>query len=74
MALSNSHQAIILTISIFLIALPSLAAPSDFTPLEKYIILLLGLAGTAISQGFAKTNSNTPSSNLPDPFANQVTL
>lgn len=49
--ISNKLQAVILTISIFLVALPTIASPDTFSPLTKWIIMLAGLVGVALKEG-----------------------
>lgn len=54
--LSNRVQAIILTVSIFLIALPTIAPPDTFPVYVKYILAVIGLAGVALKEGLGSRN------------------
>jgi len=68
--LNNNHQGILLFLSILLVTIPLIATPASFTPEDKYIILIIGAVGAALSQVLgAKSNS----ASLTDPLANQST-
>jgi hypothetical protein len=70
--LSNNTQGILLFLSILFVSIPLIAMPNDFTPDIKYVIMIIGAAGAALSHILGpKPSTNTGTT---DPLANQVVL